>query len=164
MKRLHVHVSVDNLEESVRFYSALFGAEPVKRKEDYAKWLVDDPSVNFAISTRLAGKGVDHFGIQVDEEAELAEVRGRIAKAEMKTFDEGETTCCYAKADKTWVVDPAGLAWEAYRNMADAETYGREREAASTEKAGACCAPKTEKARGSLGETVDTKKKAGACC
>lgn len=137
MKRLHVHLSVDNLAEAVKFYSSLFGAPPVKQKTDYAKWLVDDPRVNFAISARGRKAGFDHFGIQVDDETELAEVRGRIEKAQLKTFDEGETTCCYAKTDKTWVLDPAGLPWEAYRVMADAEVFHEAKPAAPTKKG--CC-------------------------
>ncbi len=138
MKRLHVHVAVKNLEESVKFYSTLFGAEPVKQKSDYAKWLLDDPRVNFAISSRGRTPGVDHLGIQVEEDGELAEVRTRIQKAELATFDEGETTCCYAKADKTWVVDPGGVAWEAYKTMGDAEIFGKDQ---SLEKKSAGCAP-----------------------
>lgn len=139
MKRLHVHVSVENINEAVKFYSAMFGAEPVKLKSDYAKWLLNEPSLNFAISAQGRKPGVDHFGIQVDEESELTEVRERIGKAEMKTFDEGETTCCYAKSDKTWVMDPAGVAWEAYQFMGDAEIF---HEAKAEEKGSACCAPK----------------------
>jgi catechol 2,3-dioxygenase-like lactoylglutathione lyase family enzyme len=137
MKRLHVHVGVINLEEAVRFYSTMFGAEPVKLKADYAKWLLTDPSVNFAISTRAGTAGVNHLGIQVDDDSELSEIRARLEKAELGTFDEGETTCCYAKSDKTWTLDPAGVRWETYRNMADAEVYTAPA-AASAEKR-ACC-------------------------
>lgn len=136
MKRLHVHVGVKQLEEGVKFYSALFGAEPVKRKSDYAKWMLEDPRVNFAISTRAGKTGVDHLGIQVDEASELTEIRERINKAELATFNEGETVCCYARSDKSWVQDPAGVAWEAYQTMADAEVY-HGRAARDT----ACCAP-----------------------
>lgn len=139
MKRMHIHVSVENIEEAVKFYSIMFGAEPVKVKTDYAKWLLREPSLNFAISARGRKPGFDHFGIQVDEEAELAEVRERINKAQIQTFDEGETTCCYAKSDKTWVKDPAGLPWEAYQFMGDAEIF---QEAQKTQSS-SCCAPKT---------------------
>jgi lactoylglutathione lyase len=161
MKRLHIHLSVEKLEDAVKFYSALFGAQPVKLKTDYAKWLIDDPRVNFAISARGRKAGLDHFGIQVEDDAELAEVRERIQTAEMKTLDEGETTCCYAKADKTWVIDPAGVAWEAYRTMGDVEFFGKDQALENQADAGACCAPSPEKTRASLGETVAAKKK---CC
>lgn len=151
MKRLHVHVSVENIEESVKFYSTMFGAEPVKKKNDYAKWLINEPSINFAISARGRKPGFDHFGIQVDEEAELTEVRERIGKAELKTFDEGETTCCYAKSDKTWVMDPAGLPWEAYQFMGDAEIFQEQKEDGKS----ACCTPAITK--------VTQEKKTGCC-
>ena len=124
MKRFHIHVGVEKLDESIRFYSALFGAEPIKTKTDYAKWLLDDPRVNFAISTRASKKGVDHLGIQVEENGELDELRSRLESAALPVFDEGETVCCYAKSDKTWVQDPAGIAWETYRTMEDAQIYG----------------------------------------
>lgn len=125
MKRLHIHIGVENIEAAIPFYSALFGAQPVKTKADYAKWLLDDPRVTFAISTRASKKGIDHLGIQVDEEGELKELRERITSAALPAFDEGETVCCYAKSDKTWVQDPAGVAWETYRTMEDADIYGK---------------------------------------
>ena len=137
MKRLHLHIGVQNLDESIRFYNALFGAEPTKTKSDYAKWMLDNPSVNFAISTRAAKQGVDHLGIQVEEEHELAELRERFSKANMAALNEGETVCCYARSDKTWVKDPSGLPWEAYRTMEDAELFSE-----STGKPeSACCTP-----------------------
>ncbi len=136
MKRLQIHMGVENIEESVRFYTALFGAAPVKTKEDYAKWLLNDPHVNFAVSTRAKTMGVDHLGIQVDDEAELTALRERIKVAELPAIDEGETVCCHAKSDKSWVQDPAGIAWEAYRTMEDAELF-------SGESATACCTPQT---------------------
>ncbi len=139
MKRLHVHVSVENIESAVKFYTTMFGAEPVKQKPDYAKWLLTEPSLNFAISARGQKPGFDHFGIQVEEESELAEVRDRIEKAELKTFDEGETTCCYAKADKTWVMDPAGLPWEAYHLMADADVFHEALPTPVKDKKTGCC-------------------------
>ena len=137
MKRLHIHIGVDNIEQAIPFYSALFGTAPVKTKVDYAKWLLDDPRVNFAISTRSGRKGVDHLGIQVDDTSELDEVRGRIKSAALPSFDEGETVCCYAKSDKTWVQDPAGVAWEAYQTMEDAEIYGKN----PVMRDSACCTP-----------------------
>ena len=136
MKRIHIHVGVDKLDESIRFYSAIFGAQPVKTKVDYAKWLLEDPRINFAISTRASKKGVDHLGIQVDENAELAEIRERVKAAELAVFDEGETVCCYARSEKSWVQDPAGIAWEAYRTMEDAQMFSSK----AAGSASTCCA------------------------
>lgn len=143
MKRFHIHVGVEKLDEAIRFYSALFGAEPAKTKPDYAKWMLEDPRINFAISTRANKKGVDHLGIQVDEDGELNELRGRLQKADMAVVNEGETVCCYARSDKSWVEDPAGIAWEAYRTMEDAQMFSGK--AATSETA--CCGP-SEKAAG----------------
>ncbi len=140
MKRFHVHVGVEDLNHAIHFYSTLFGAEPVKTKADYAKWLLDDPRVNFAISTRASKKGVDHLGIQVEENSELAELRGRLKTADMAVFDEDETVCCYAKSDKTWVQDPGGVAWETYRTMEDAQIYGENPVNAES----ACCTSETK--------------------
>ena len=123
MKRFHIHVGVEKLDESIRFYSALFGAEPVKTKTDYAKWLLDDPRVNFAISTRTKKMGMDHLGIQVEEEHELTELRDRLKAGDMAVVEEGETVCCYARSDKSWIQDPAGIPWEAYRTMEDAQLF-----------------------------------------
>jgi catechol 2,3-dioxygenase-like lactoylglutathione lyase family enzyme len=136
MKRMHIHVSIDDLNQSIGFYSKLFGCEPTKRKEDYAKWMLDDPKVNFAISARGAKPGLDHLGIQVEDPEELKDARERLKNADMHTFDEGETTCCYAKSDKTWVEDPSGIAWETYRTMEDADHFT---DPASKETA--CCTP-----------------------
>lgn len=135
MKRLHIHIGVDQLEEAIGFYSKLFGAEPVKRKSDYAKWMLEDPRVNLAISTRVSTKGVDHLGIQVEEEQELDEIRQRLKTGNLPVAEEGETLCCYAKSDKSWVLDPAGVPWEAYRTMEDAEIFSTH--SAQTETA--CC-------------------------
>ncbi len=123
MKRMHIHVFIDDLQQSINFYSNLFGSEPTKRKDDYAKWMLNDPKINFAISISDSKSGIDHLGIQVDEDSELKDMRERLAKADMKTFAEGETVCCYSKSDKTWVEDPSGIAWETYRTMEDAETF-----------------------------------------
>ena len=137
MKRFHIHIGVIKLDEAIRFYSALFGAEPVKTKPDYAKWMLDDPRVNFAISTRANKRGVDHLGIQVEEESELNELRSRLETADMPVLEEGATTCCYARSDKSWVQDPAGIPWEAYRTMEDAQFFSDNTDGAG----GACCAP-----------------------
>jgi catechol 2,3-dioxygenase-like lactoylglutathione lyase family enzyme len=142
MKRMHIHVGVEKLDEAVKFYSAMFGAQPVKLKPDYAKWMLDDPRVNFAISTRASKKGVDHLGIQAEEENELTELRDRLKKADLGVEDEGTTTCCYAKSDKSWVTDPAGIAWEAYRTMEDAQVFSEKHEAMP--EAAACCAPASQ--------------------
>ena len=123
MKRMHSHVGVENLNESIGFYSALFGAEPDKQKSDYARWLLDDPRVNFAISTKIETRGIEHLGLQVDTAEELDQVRGRLKQAVLGLFDEGETTCCYANSDKSWVKDPSGVAWESFMTTIDADEY-----------------------------------------
>jgi len=126
MKRLHVHVSVSDLSQSLGFYSALFAAQPVVVKPDYAKWMLDDPRVNFAISQRGQAVGVDHVGIQVETGAELAELAARLKTAAAPTFDETAATCCYAQSDKTWVSDPAGVRWETFHTFGEAVTYGED--------------------------------------
>jgi len=145
MKRLHLHVSVPDLAQSIRFYETLFGAPPSVVKDDYAKWMLDDPKVNLAISTHRA-PGLDHVGIQVDSAAELGELSGRLKAAGAQTFDEENTTCCYAQSDKSWVSDPAGLRWETFFTHGEATTYGQSAalallEAASAPSASssACC-------------------------
>jgi catechol 2,3-dioxygenase-like lactoylglutathione lyase family enzyme len=143
MKRLHLHVTVPDLDPSIRFYTTLFGAEPSVVKADYAKWMLDDPRVNFAISTRDRTPGVDHVGVQVDSPEELAELSGRLKAAGAETFDEAATTCCYARSDKTWVSDPAGLRWETFFTFGEATMYGEDKPMAALEaaQAGACCGP-----------------------
>src|SRR3546814_10203608 len=125
MKRLHVHVSVENLSTSIQFYSTMFGAEPTVTKPDYAKWLLDDPRVNFAISMGNHERpGIQHLGVQVESPAELGEVYGRIQAAERPVLEEGRTTCCYAKSEKSWISDPDGVVWEAFYTDGEATTYG----------------------------------------
>ena len=125
MKRLHVHVGVEDLGASIRFYSTMFGAEPTVRKPDYAKWLLDDPRVNFAISMgNHARTGIQHLGVQVESPAELGEVYGRIKAAERPVLEEGRTTCCYAKSEKSWISDPDGIVWEAFYTDGEATSYG----------------------------------------
>jgi catechol 2,3-dioxygenase-like lactoylglutathione lyase family enzyme len=125
MKRLHVHVGVNDLGQSIGFYSTLFGIAPSVVKDDYAKWMLEDPRVNFAISTGLhARKGIEHLGIQVEDGAELAEVYGRLAGAGRPVLEEGKTTCCYAKSEKRWVTDPDGVIWEAFHTTGEATVYG----------------------------------------
>lgn len=125
MKRLHVHVGVDDLDQSIGFYSTLFGSEPTVVKADYAKWMLDDPRVNFAISAgQHAAKGIEHLGIQVENEDELAEVYGRLKAADRPVLEEGATTCCYAKSEKSWIADPQGVVWEAFFTSGEATVYG----------------------------------------
>ncbi|MBS1963247.1 MAG: VOC family protein [Bdellovibrionales bacterium] len=143
MKRFHMHVAVENLDKSIQFYSTLFGQKPTKLKEDYAKWMLEDPRINFAISTRGEEPGVNHLGIQVDNDEELGEITERLKKADLGVFGEGETTCCYAESKKAWVKDPSGIAWEAYQTMADAEIFGKDFDAEESED-GACCGPEEE--------------------
>lgn len=139
MKRMHIHVGVKSLEKSIKFYSALFGAEPSKIKDDYAKWMLEDPRINFAISTSVTKQGVDHLGMQVDDESELAEVRERMQKADMSVYDEGEAVCCYARSEKSWVKDTSGISWEFYQTMEDVQTFATVSDASD----GACCAPQS---------------------
>jgi catechol 2,3-dioxygenase-like lactoylglutathione lyase family enzyme len=124
MKRLHVHVAVDDLAHSIRFYSALFAADPTVTKPDYAKWMLDDPRVNFAISARGGEAGLDHLGIQVETPAELQEVYGRLQQADRPVLEEGATTCCYAKSEKAWIADPQGVSWETFLTSGESTVYG----------------------------------------
>jgi catechol 2,3-dioxygenase-like lactoylglutathione lyase family enzyme len=125
MKRLHVHVAVDDLAASIRFYSTLFAAAPSVAKPDYAKWMLADPRVNFAISTHGATKtGLDHLGIQVEDAAELGAVYDRLKQAEAPVLEEGATTCCYARSEKAWIRDPSGIAWETFLTTGESTVYG----------------------------------------
>jgi catechol 2,3-dioxygenase-like lactoylglutathione lyase family enzyme len=143
MKRLHVHVSVNDLDASVRFYSQLFAADPTVHKPDYAKWMVEDPRVNFAISQRDGRPGVQHLGIQVEDRGELEEVYGRLRRAERPVIEEGETTCCYAHSEKSWIEDPQGVQWETFLTSGESTVYGTDeiRPKAEKEAKAACCAP-----------------------
>lgn len=145
MKRLHVHVGVTDLDQSIRFYSGLFASAPTVRKDDYAKWMLDDPRVNFAISTRTDG-GVRHLGIQVETPQELSDVYARLKNVDATVFEEGKTTCCYAKSEKSWISDPQGLAWETFLTTGESTTYGGGSDAAAPESHAAtkpppCCGP-----------------------
>jgi lactoylglutathione lyase len=135
MKRFHVHVHVNDLQKNIAFYSAMFDQQPARTEADYAKWMLADPPVNFAISTRGNATGVDHLGIQVDSKEDLAALRGNAAKADMAVLDEGETSCCYARSDKYWVTDPQGIAWEQFHTLDNIPVFS-EKPAAK----GACCA------------------------
>jgi hypothetical protein len=153
MKRLHVHVSVENLDQSIRFYSTLFAAEPTVVKDDYAKWMLDDPRVNFAISTSSVDRpdrvaGISHLGIQTEDAAELAEVYDRLARAERPIVEAKATTCCYARSDKQWIADPQGVPWEAFYTYGAATVYGQgslDELRRKTAEAG-CCDPSEQRA------------------
>lgn len=154
MKRFHVHVGVENLEQSIAFYTGLFGAEPSVTKADYAKWMLEDPRINFAISQREGAlKGVEHLGLQVDDQDELAQVYARLQDAGRPVIEEGATTCCYAQSEKSWIADPQGVVWEAFLTMGDSTDYGNspqlDRLASDNAADGACCTPVTPQ---------------GACC
>ncbi|HWQ39949.1 MAG TPA: ArsI/CadI family heavy metal resistance metalloenzyme [Burkholderiales bacterium] len=145
MKRMHVHVAVSDLDASVGFYSKLFGAQPSVLKPDYAKWTLEDPRVNFAISSRGLKPGLDHLGIQVESDNELTELHDRLEAAGQAIFSQENTTCCYARSDKHWVTDPQGIAWEAFHTLEGAPTYGAERKPGAEQ--GACCAPAPQTVR-----------------
>ena len=138
MKRFHVHAHVDDLKASVAFYSKLFAVEPTRIESDYAKWMIEDPRINFAISTRGGKPGIDHLGFQTDDDAELAQLKERARAADMAMLDEGETSCCYARSEKHWVTDPQGIPWEQFRTLDSIPTFSQARTLAPTETA-ACC-------------------------
>lgn len=128
MKRFHAHVSVQDLEQSINFYSALFGIPPARRERDYAKWMLDDPRINFAISASCGETGVNHLGLQTDTREELHEASMRAKAAGAETLDQTDAQCCYARSDKTWVSDPQGVRWEMFFTHGDIAVYGAERE------------------------------------
>jgi len=145
MKRLHIHVGVSDLDRSIGFYSILFGNEPSVVKPDYAKWMLDDPRVNFAISQgKHAARGIEHLGIQAETPDELAEVYGRLKAADRPVLEEGTTVCCYAQSEKSWVADPDGVTWEAFLTNGEATIYGEQpmlSAISANAASGACCAP-----------------------
>lgn len=147
MKRFHVHLSVTDLAESVRFYSALFAAEPSVLKSDYAKWQLEDPRVNFAISARGAAPGLDHLGVQAESTDELAEIKSRLDAAQLTTRDESAVACCYARSDKHWTQDPDGIAWESFHTLGAVPTFNE------ADRAAACCAPAAAPVRITPGQT-----------
>lgn len=152
MKRFHVHVSVKDLPQSIGFYSKLFGAKPTVEKPDYAKWMIEDPRINFAISQRGREAGVNHLGFQVDSEQELGALRANVAAADIAAMDEAGAACCYAKSDKYWIEDPQGIAWETFHTLGNIPVYG---ENAQRADASACCIPLAKQA----GDKADA-----ACC
>ena len=158
MKRFHVHVNVQDLDQSIRFYAQLFGAEPSVRKDDYAKWMLDDPRVNFAISRRVRATGVDHLGLQAEDPAELEQIGARLRAADAVTLAETGTTCCYAQSDKYWSEDPQGLRWESFYTHGAATSYY-----APTAEA-ACCAATAEPAQSAKASCCGPAAAAEKCC
>ena len=160
MKRLHMHVSVESVAQSVRFYSALFASEPAIQKPDYARWMLEDPRMNFAISARGGRSGVDHVGIQVETKEELAEVYKRLRQANRPVIEEGATTCCYARSEKAWITDPSGVSWETFLTTGESTFYGDGADlgaihiTSGSVTSAVYCAPKLEPAAAS----------ASACC
>lgn len=138
MKRFHVHVAVPDLQAGIRFYSTMFGAEPTVVKDDYAKWMLEDPRVNFAISHRGGAAGINHLGFQVDHPSELKEIHSRLQAADSGVTEEKNVSCCYARSDKYWVTDPAGVPWESFHSLGTVPFYNGETQEADK---GACCAP-----------------------
>ena len=158
MKRFHVHAHVDDLQASIAFYSKLFAAPPTRVEGDYAKWMLEDPRINFAISTRGQAAGIDHLGFQADTAEELAELRSRAEAADAPLLDEGATTCCYARSDKHWITDPQGIAWEHFQTLEDIPVFHEK--TADTAGAAACCSPSAPRGK-PLGIPV---KAASPCC
>jgi catechol 2,3-dioxygenase-like lactoylglutathione lyase family enzyme len=161
MKRFHVHAHVEDLAASVDFYSQLFGAEPTRLETDYAKWMLEDPRINFAISTRGGKPGVDHLGFQTDDEAELEELKARAKAADLALLDEVATSCCYANSTKHWVTDPQGIAWEHFHTLGDIPVFGQKAPAQpAAAAASACCgAPAADQM-----VVVAPPKRAASCC
>jgi len=158
MKRLHVHVSVDRLDDGIRFYSTMFGAEPSVVKSDYAKWMLDDPRVNFAISARGHSVGLNHLGIQVESAEELGEMQQRLTQLQTGVREETGAACCYAKSDKYWANDPSGIAWETFHTLDAIPVFG---ESATPT---ACCVPLAESKEQKGACCVPNDAKEGACC
>lgn len=167
MKRFHVHAHVQDLQASIAFYSRLFGAAPTRVESDYAKWMIDDPRINFAISTRGGEPGVDHLGIQTDSAEELAELKARAEAADLALQDEGETTCCYARSEKHWVTDPQGIAWEHFHTLDSIPVFSERQPPVAASETSACCAPAAPSARSRgkpIGIAVTADKPASSCC
>lgn len=162
MKRFHVHVQVADLAQSVAFYSKLFAAEPTRLEADYAKWMLEDPRINFAISARGGQLGIDHLGFQTDTAEELAELKARAQQADLSLLDEGQTTCCYAQSDKHWLTDPQGIAWEQYHTLGDIPTFNDR--ASIPAQASACCAPSAAPQSPSAAACCAPSTEASSCC
>ena len=165
MKRFHVHVAVDDLDESIRFYSTLFGAQPTMSQPDYAKWMLDDPRVNFAISSRGRRSGVNHLGFQVDSAEELDGMRARLQAADAGLVEQSATTCCYSRSDKYWVTDPAGIAWETFHSLGSVPFYGEGDRSSSSASVG-CCVPLAQSSTESSADSccVPAQETSSRCC
>ena len=170
MNRFHVHLHVDDLAKSIGFYSKLFAAEPSRVEADYAKWMIEDPRINFAISTRGTTPGIDHLGFQTDSAEELDALKARADAADMALLDTGETTCCYARSEKHWITDPQGIAWEQFHTLGNIPVF-HEEDPAQAASGSACCTPKAESAAASVsapasrGKPIGVAvKAAGSCC
>lgn len=161
MKRIHLHVSVDNLAKSIDFYNTLFGASPSVEKTDYAKWMLDNPLVNFAISQRGAKTGLDHIGIQVDDNEELNEIKSRLEASHMGMLSQEGATCCYAKSDKYWIQDPSGIAWETYRTLDSSPTFNNASPVAGSE---AICSLQTQSVQLNNRKTKTENDNKSSCC
>src|SRR5437016_723366 len=157
MKRFHVHVAVNDLSKSIAFYSAMFGEQPGVVKQDYAKWMLEDPRINFAISNRGQAAGVNHLGMQAENDAELEAIHANLQKADTTVLAEKDAHCCYARSDKYWVTDPQGIAWESFRSLGSIPLFGDEADAApgacGSGEADGCCTP-----------GADEQKAARTCC
>ena len=165
MKRFHVHVAVNDLQKSVLFYSKLFGSEPTVSRSDYAKWMLEDPRVNFAISKRDRAAGVNHLGFQVDSDTELKSMKCRLEGADASLVEQTAVACCYARSDKHWVTDPSGIAWETFHTLGSVPVYGNE-DFVET-KSASCCVPLAPAANDDTAACyVPSADKAGhgACC
>ena len=154
MKRFHVHLHVQDLQASIAFYTRLFSAQPARIETDYAKWMLDDPRVNFAISTRGSKPGLDHLGFQVDSAEELVAMKAAAQNADMAMIDEGETTCCYAHSDKHWITDPQGVAWEHFQTLGNIPVFNQSPQPTSE---AACCAPAKPTATACCGPATSSK-------
>jgi catechol 2,3-dioxygenase-like lactoylglutathione lyase family enzyme len=159
MKRFHVHAHVEDLQASVAFYSKMFAAEPARLEANYAKWMPEDPRINFAISTRGSKPGVDHLGIQTDTDEELAELKARAQAADLSLLDAGGVSCCYAHSEKHWVTDPQGIAWAHFRTLGDIPVFSEKAKAAANSQAAVCCA-----APASSPVAIATPQKRTSCC
>ncbi len=163
MKRFHVHVAVSNLDQSIQFYSTLFGQPPTVKHDDYAKWMLDDPRINFAISHRSQVTGIEHLGLQAEAPEELTALTARLRDANVAVQDETATTCCYAQSDKGWVHDPDGIAWESFYTFGSATTYSAP-DAMQAENPAACCTPTAPIAVALGMPSVKKKAEGNACC
>ncbi len=138
MKRLHIHLSVENLKQNIDFYSTMFNSQPTVKHDDYAKWMLDDPRVNFAISNRSAKPGLDHLGIQTENETELQAIKQRLDTTQVPIETQENTSCCYARSDKHWITDPQGIAWESFHSLNEIPTF-KEQKSSDDEASSACC-------------------------